>query len=346
VAVLGTEGAFAVAWSDWDGNIYVQRFGDDGEMAGPADRLELRDDMDMDMDMDILVSNVQIAALGDDGSYAVSWTAQAIWYGDFGPVPGLRSVFVQRFNLDGSTSQDVSVEVGDDVRVSSSEPGMAYLVSADIADTFENQGIAALTDSNTDNWNSVAINVGHRSTELSTEGLALGEYKLYTRDESGLWSAASEHTVTVEPNTTRPSVWLDGGLGVDPLYPPDEAWFNSSEKGTAYLIRTDLTENLERLRRQLRDIELQAESQISSRMEAAKAAAQGAASDPQRDDHGDDRADRPGRDVAQAEGEGHAAGRPDGQAGKHGGEGDKAEDGQQGDGFESGGHGGLAGRMR
>ncbi|MGL6111730.1 MAG: hybrid sensor histidine kinase/response regulator, partial [Rubrivivax sp.] len=34
----------------------------------------------------------------------------------------------------------------------------------------------------------------------------------------------------------------------------------------------DLTENLERLRRQLRDLELQAESQISSRMEAAKAA--------------------------------------------------------------------------
>jgi chemosensory pili system protein ChpA (sensor histidine kinase/response regulator) len=36
----------------------------------------------------------------------------------------------------------------------------------------------------------------------------------------------------------------------------------------------DLTENLERLRRQLRDLELQAESQIASRMEAAKAAAQ------------------------------------------------------------------------
>ncbi len=40
----------------------------------------------------------------------------------------------------------------------------------------------------------------------------------------------------------------------------------------------DLTENLERLRAQLRDIELQAESQISSRMEAAKA--QGANFDP------------------------------------------------------------------
>jgi chemosensory pili system protein ChpA (sensor histidine kinase/response regulator) len=36
----------------------------------------------------------------------------------------------------------------------------------------------------------------------------------------------------------------------------------------------DLTDNLERMRRQLRDIELQAETQISSRMEAAKAAAQ------------------------------------------------------------------------
>ena len=36
----------------------------------------------------------------------------------------------------------------------------------------------------------------------------------------------------------------------------------------------DLTENLERLRQQLRDIELQAETQMSSRMEAAKAASQ------------------------------------------------------------------------
>jgi chemosensory pili system protein ChpA (sensor histidine kinase/response regulator) len=36
----------------------------------------------------------------------------------------------------------------------------------------------------------------------------------------------------------------------------------------------DLTENLERLRRQLRDIELQAETQIVSRMEAAKASSQ------------------------------------------------------------------------
>jgi chemosensory pili system protein ChpA (sensor histidine kinase/response regulator) len=36
----------------------------------------------------------------------------------------------------------------------------------------------------------------------------------------------------------------------------------------------DLSENLDRLRRQLRDLELQAESQIASRMEAAKAASQ------------------------------------------------------------------------
>jgi chemosensory pili system protein ChpA (sensor histidine kinase/response regulator) len=37
---------------------------------------------------------------------------------------------------------------------------------------------------------------------------------------------------------------------------------------------TDLTDNLERLRQQLRDIELQAETQMSSRLEAAKALAQ------------------------------------------------------------------------
>jgi chemosensory pili system protein ChpA (sensor histidine kinase/response regulator) len=51
-----------------------------------------------------------------------------------------------------------------------------------------------------------------------------------------------------------------------------------SEVGSMKGSLGDLTENLERLRSQLRDIELQAESQISSRMEAAKA--EGASFDP------------------------------------------------------------------
>ena len=48
----------------------------------------------------------------------------------------------------------------------------------------------------------------------------------------------------------------------------------SSEVGQIRSSLTDLTENLERLRGQLRDIELQAETQMSSRLEAAKAASQ------------------------------------------------------------------------
>ncbi len=44
--------------------------------------------------------------------------------------------------------------------------------------------------------------------------------------------------------------------------------------GTIKTSLTDLTENLERLRAQLRDIEFQAETQMSSRLEAAKAASQ------------------------------------------------------------------------
>ena len=47
-----------------------------------------------------------------------------------------------------------------------------------------------------------------------------------------------------------------------------------SDVGVLKSSLADLTENLERLRRQLRDIELQAETQIASRMEAAKAASQ------------------------------------------------------------------------
>ena len=46
------------------------------------------------------------------------------------------------------------------------------------------------------------------------------------------------------------------------------------EVGTIKGSLTDLTDNLERLRQQLRDIELQAETQMSSRLEAAKALAQ------------------------------------------------------------------------
>ena len=47
-----------------------------------------------------------------------------------------------------------------------------------------------------------------------------------------------------------------------------------SEVGQIKSSLSDLTENLERLRQQLRDIELQAETQMSSRLEAAKAASQ------------------------------------------------------------------------
>ena len=46
-----------------------------------------------------------------------------------------------------------------------------------------------------------------------------------------------------------------------------------SEVGHLKASLTDLTENLDRLRGQLRDIELQAETQMASRMEATKAAA-------------------------------------------------------------------------
>ena len=147
---------------------------------------------------------------------------------------------MQRLNPDGSTSQDVSVEVGDDVLVSSSEPGLAYLVHVDLSDAFETVRTAALTPTHSDRWNSVTIGAGYRSTELSTEGLIPGGYQLYTRDESGQWSAGSEHVVTVTPNVTPPDVQLYDGY----YYVSEQAWFESSEKGTAYLIRNDLIANL------------------------------------------------------------------------------------------------------
>ena len=232
IAALGTDGAFVVAWSDSETNIYIQQVGAEGSMAGPVNRLALP----YDVGMNTFNSNLQITALGDDGSYAVSWTARMNW-GE-GLSPG--AVFVQRFNPDGSTSQDVTVEVGDDVRVSSSEPGKAYLVAADLVSNFEDDRLGVLTEEESAQWNTVAINAGYRSTELSTEGLIPGDYRLYTQDESGQWSPRSEHKVTVSPNLTRPEVWPDGGS----QYATDQVWFVSSEKGTAYLIHSQLTDGL------------------------------------------------------------------------------------------------------
>jgi len=229
VVALGSEGAFAVAWQDWASNIYVQRFQANGEQAGPASRLDLWDEYG-----DTWASNVQIAAVGGEGAYAVSWTQRIAGFEFEEFSPG--AVFIQHLNADGSTSRDVSVELGDDARIASSEAGTAYLVRDSVA-TSQLSNLSAVDDAL---WNSTPVLAGYRTIDLSTQGLELGDYKLYTVDASGLWSAASQHTVTVVANTTAPEVWLEGGA----LYPEDQAWFESTEKGTAVLIHTGLIDAL------------------------------------------------------------------------------------------------------
>ena len=76
--------------------------------------------------------------------------------------------------------------------VQSSEAGTAYLVKSTVNVTSR----SSITSSSGTLWNSVSVTAG-TATNLSVEGLELGEYYLYTIDATGNLSARSTSAVTV-----------------------------------------------------------------------------------------------------------------------------------------------------
>jgi hypothetical protein len=193
LVALGNEGEFAVTWQSlWDlypdgfgdeqSSAFVQRFDTSGNPVGDSWELQSPEGEGQ-------VSSPKIAALGTNGDFVVGWT-------DFLLNP---RAFVQRFNADGSTGADQTIFSGDDVRVGSSEPGMAYLVKALVNANEDIDSVNDILSLPVDSWKATPIYRADTPTALSTTGLAAGNYRLYTVDAAGQLSAPSDKLVVVRP---------------------------------------------------------------------------------------------------------------------------------------------------
>ena len=196
VSAVGSAGAYAVTWVGVEGtggdkSIYVQLFHANGTMNGSGVQLEPAGVTDR--------SDVapQITAVGSAGEFVVTWSGAES--------ASDTSIFVQKFNADGSTNKPMVVvssaaELATAVvTVQSNELGKAYLVKNDIDIS---AGVAALTNANQTQWNEVAISAINTNTNISTAGLIKGTYDLYAVDAAGNLSQVIRGVLQVNVSTT------------------------------------------------------------------------------------------------------------------------------------------------
>ena len=104
IAAVGVSGRYVVAWQGnnssaagfTDTSVYVQLFNSDGTRQGVTVKL------DADPAQPIADSGAQVIRLGETGDYAVAWTGYRAVDAAGGSTTQDVSVFVQKFNADGS----------------------------------------------------------------------------------------------------------------------------------------------------------------------------------------------------------------------------------------------------
>ena len=193
VSAVGSDGAFVVTWQgmdrEGDQSIFVQRFNADGTTTGNAPvQLEAIGKTD---GHDVIP---QVSAVGSDGAFVVTWQGK--------DREGDQSIFVQRFNADGTPSTVVLINASTfdtaTVTVQSSETGTAYLVHSSVTVT----DLASITGAAGNLWNSAVVSAANSDTAIAAAGLADGSYSVYAEDQAGNLSLqASGITIdTVVPN--------------------------------------------------------------------------------------------------------------------------------------------------
>ncbi|MBU2884598.1 cadherin repeat domain-containing protein, partial [Gilvimarinus agarilyticus] len=190
ITPLGSDGAFAVTWRGYDGNdlsIFVQRFDSIGLAVGTPILLKpigVTNGTDYDP---------QITPLGSEGAFAVTWSGL--------DANGDRSIFVQRFNADGTLAYPDStiINASGTVTVQSSDPGTAYVVHESITVNT----LSDITGADDQYWNQAAIATANTDVSVAATGLAEGNYQLYTADPAGNLSAAAATPITID--NTPPS---------------------------------------------------------------------------------------------------------------------------------------------
>ncbi|WP_417618494.1 Ig-like domain-containing protein [Oceanisphaera sp.] len=194
VSAVGSDGAYVVTWygrdSEGDDSIFVQRFNAEGTITGnaPVQLEAIGNTTGYDQ-------NPQVSAIGSDGAYVVTWQGEDS-EGDY-------SIFVQRFNADGTLADSTTVNAASlataTTRVQSSEAGTAYLVNSNVTVN----DLADITGAADNLWNAATITGANTDTDLAVAGLADGDYVVYAADAAGNLSAASPVRMTVD--TTAPA---------------------------------------------------------------------------------------------------------------------------------------------
>ncbi|TXT21749.1 MAG: hypothetical protein FD134_2600, partial [Gallionellaceae bacterium] len=185
ITAVGSAGEYVVTWYGFDSasdlSIFVQKFNADGTTTGnPPVQLEAvgkTDGWD---------EKPQVTAVGSAGEYVVIWGGMDS-ANDY-------SIFVQKFNADGTIAHPSVISATGNAVVQSSEIGTAYLVNSTVTVT----NVASITAAADNQWNQVAITAINTDTNLAATGLVNGTYKLYTADAAGNLSTAAANTVTVD----------------------------------------------------------------------------------------------------------------------------------------------------
>ena len=181
ITTLG-DGGYVVTWmslgsSNWD--VYVQKFDASGGLVGGVVQLQASSGA-----TDLYP---QVTAVGTDGEYMVTW------YGYASGISGYH-LFVQKFNADGSTHENLVVLNHDGhATVQSTESGTIYLVN----DNVQVSQLSDITGAASNQWASTTVTANTRAT-ISAANLAEGTYHAYAVDAAGNLSVISGSSVLVD----------------------------------------------------------------------------------------------------------------------------------------------------
>ncbi len=185
------DGGFVVAWqgkdspsNHGDSSIYLQQFDSNGSSSGLAQVMLEANGMTNGND-----SRPQLAPLGNQGDYLVSWQGQ--------DRSGVEGVFSQKIQADGTPAvteiNRLVAQPGESVHASSSDSGTLYLIH-------EQHTISTLSDiQNMSASNTLTeIPVTQADSEVTLQlpqSLVPGEYHLYAADSAGNVAPSSQSVI-------------------------------------------------------------------------------------------------------------------------------------------------------
>jgi hypothetical protein len=214
VASIGKEGAYVVVWAaedssrppgTWNKTVFVQQFRPDGSTDG-LNRVKL----DATGVVDGVDFTPQVTAVGNDGSYVVTWS---------GYDGGDNSIYVQQFNADGTprkSSVDVQTAPGQDKLLSWSENSVTLEVSysglseGQVIEFFESGASLGITHT----VSAADVSSGRASVVMQKDDLGGSrEYMLSVKVADLAGNLSVESPVVIALTVDRPASVIGLGAG-------------------------------------------------------------------------------------------------------------------------------------